>query len=81
MWHGPRVQGDGSIPGSGPLWGWNGNFEKPTVTPSVRAQWTEGEAMTPKCCHFFLTDGKLHFLNDCTHALAGQVVDLPEMDG
>lgn len=33
-----------------------------------------------KCsvCHSFVTDGRIQFLGDCTHALAGQTVDLPE---
>ena len=33
-----------------------------------------------KCsvCHSFVVDGKIQFLSDCTHALAGQTVDLPE---
>lgn len=32
-----------------------------------------------KCgiCHSFVTDGRIQFLGDCTHALAGQTVDLP----
>lgn len=29
-------------------------------------------------CHSFVRDGRIQFLNDCTHALAGQTVDLPE---
>lgn len=29
-------------------------------------------------CHSFVTDGRIEFLPDCTHALAGQTVDLPE---
>lgn len=29
-------------------------------------------------CHSFVTDGRIHFLSYCTHALAGQTVDLPE---
>ena len=34
-----------------------------------------------KCyrCHSFVTDGRIQFLADCTHALAGQTVDLPEI--
>ena len=28
-------------------------------------------------CHSFVTDGKIQFLTDCTHPLAGQTVDLP----
>jgi hypothetical protein len=32
-----------------------------------------------KCtqCHSFVTDGRIQFLGDCTHELAGQTVDLP----
>lgn len=29
-------------------------------------------------CHSFIRDGRIEFLNDCTHPLAGQTVDLPE---
>ena len=28
-------------------------------------------------CHSFVTDGRIQFLSDCTHAMAGQIVDLP----
>jgi hypothetical protein len=31
-------------------------------------------------CHSFVTDGKIQFLSDCSHALAGQTVDLPDFD-
>lgn len=32
-----------------------------------------------KCgqCHSFVRDGRIEFLNDSTHALAGQTIDLP----
>jgi len=29
-------------------------------------------------CHSFVTDGQIQFLSDCTHALAGQTVPLPD---
>jgi hypothetical protein len=29
-------------------------------------------------CHSFVKEGRIQFLNDCTHALAGKTVDLPE---
>lgn len=29
-------------------------------------------------CHSFVTDGRIQFLGDCTHALAGQTVALPD---
>lgn len=31
-------------------------------------------------CHSFITDGKINFLSDCTHHLAGKIVDLPDWD-
>lgn len=31
-------------------------------------------------CHSFVRDGQIEFLNDCTHALAGQTVSLPRWD-
>jgi hypothetical protein len=40
-----------------------------------------GEPAPFKCgiCHSFVTDGKIQFLGDCTHALAGQTVELPDL--
>src|SRR5574337_596906 len=32
-------------------------------------------------CHSFVRDGKIQFLNDCTHELAGKTVALPEIYG
>lgn len=29
------------------------------------------------CCHSFITDGNIQFLNDCSHELAGKTVPLP----
>jgi hypothetical protein len=34
----------------------------------------------PTRCHSFVTDGRIQFLGDCTHALANQTVDLPPID-
>ena len=33
----------------------------------------------PRChqCHSFIKDGRIRFLPDCSHALAGQTVELP----
>jgi hypothetical protein len=30
-------------------------------------------------CHSFIRAGRIQFLGDCTHALAGQTVDLPDL--
>lgn len=39
----------------------------------------EAEGFDCMICHSFVTDGRIQFLSDCTHALAGQTVDLPDM--
>lgn len=31
-------------------------------------------------CHSYVRDGRIQFLGDCTHSMAGQTVDLPEVD-
>ena len=82
-----------------PIWGFNGDLERPTLTPSIlwrtghyagamplgecpickRAQEREHETFCV-VCHSFVRDGRIQFLPDCTHALAGQTVDLPEIE-
>lgn len=78
-------------------WGFNGNHNRPTFTPSIKVTGTRltvsgKEAMAliaqgvkklphvDTVCHSFVIDGKIQFLGDCTHELAGQTVELPEME-
>lgn len=87
-------------PAFGPAWGFNGDGDKPTFTPSVLVRsghyargeepgncycdyaerYPEREPVEWKCvrCHSFVTDGRIQFLSDSTHELAGQTVDLPD---
>lgn len=66
-------------------WTWNGSLELPTFHPSILVNFranpdaVEGfeEWRTARVCHSFVTDGRIQFLDDCTHELAGQTVDLP----
>ncbi|MCU1736238.1 MULTISPECIES: DUF6527 family protein [unclassified Pseudomonas] len=80
--------------GPGPRWGYNGNPNAPTFTPSVLAkgvqQVTDEEHATlmagghveprPFVCHSFITDGRIQFLGDSSNHLAGQTVDLPDWE-
>lgn len=34
----------------------------------------------PTVCHSYVDDGKIQFLNDSTHSLAGQTIELPDWD-
>lgn len=57
-------------------WEWDGDVEKPTIKPSIKT-WHDGSP--PYCCHSFVEAGMIRFLNDCTHALRGQTVPLPDL--
>lgn len=66
---------------NGPRWSYNDDADSPTFTPSIHArlQWSKNDAtMADDVCHSFVTAGRIQFLGDCTHALAGQTVDIPE---
>ena len=64
-------------------WSFNDNVDAPTFQPSVLVTWRVPPPREPddppdRICHSFITDGRIQFLGDCTHALAGQTVPLPE---
>ena len=63
-------------------WSWDGSYDKPTFSPSLKLS-HKGDAVNnvpPYCCHSFIRGGRIQYLNDCTHSLAGQTVDLPEIE-
>jgi hypothetical protein len=65
-----------------PHWDFDGNFDAPTFGPSVLQHFDYGapDARKRWCCHSFVRKGRIQFLGDCTHALAGQTVGLPDME-
>ena len=67
--------------GPGPRWGFNGNGDRPTLEPSVLVN-APGPYHHPAfpTCHSFVIDGRIKFLGDCTHELAGQTVELPNFE-
>jgi hypothetical protein len=72
-------------------WSWNGITTVPTFGPaspgqafSLLVRWSEGgqgEERIKKCCHSYVEDGRIRFLDDCTHPLAGKAVAIPEWRG
>ena len=70
--------------GPGPRWGYNGQPDRLTFTPSILVTYNGPDAGIgdgiPAICHSFVTDGRIQFLTDSTHALAGKTVDLPPFD-
>lgn len=61
-----------------PSWDFDGNLEAPTLSPSILTHGgQQGEG--PPRCHSFLRAGVFEFLDDCTHAMAGQHVPMPDL--
>lgn len=55
----------------------------PPVTSENYDQWKANPwPQTDKnnVCHVFITNGMIQFLGDCTHELAGQTVELPNIE-
>lgn len=51
-------------------WTFNGDFDRPTLTPSYY------DYQTDEVCHLFVSDGKIIFLKDSTHHLSEKTVPL-----
>lgn len=50
-------------------WAFDGDYDRPTFSPSVLS---EGGGR----CHSYVRAGRIEFLSDCTHALAGTTVEM-----
>lgn len=75
-------------------WEFNGDFERPTLSPSVKVTGVEpyteaeldrvvaGESITKpdRVCHFFVRDGRIEYCGDSTHGLAGQTVEMTAIE-
>ena len=67
-------------------WKFNGDVNKPTFSPSLKCTtgslaqpgYIDEPGIPPTCCHSFIRNGQIQYLNDCTHFLKGQTVNLPE---
>lgn len=60
-------------------WQFNGDLNKPTVSPSVRVHWFKGKQRELRMCHSYIKDGMIQYLGDCTHKFAGKTVELPDI--
>jgi hypothetical protein len=72
----------------GPHWTFNYNPFLPTFTPSFHETYSEpvdwdnpdGPKVERSQCHCIVTDGKIQYLSDCEHELAGKLIELPDFD-
>lgn len=81
----PGCKHEHSVPAK--RWNWNGDVNKPTLSPSVRHYYVMPESASKNpgkevtTCHYHITDGKIAFCGDCQHELKGQTVELPNCHG
>ncbi len=67
-----------------PRWGFNGDMDKPTFTPSINESCNDPghPSYQPRAkssrCHFTVTGGMITYHGDCSHDLAGQTLPLEE---
>ena len=61
-----------------PVWKWNKDLNKPTITPSLMSKWSYGPNEIENICHLYVKNGQIEYLKDCTHKFAGQTVDLQD---
>jgi hypothetical protein len=65
------------VRGPRPNWTVSGvEDDAPTVAPSILVRGGSKNGV----CHSFVKKGRIIYLNDCTHSLAGQEVDIPDLD-
>lgn len=58
-------------------WSWNGDTDFPTLKPSILNDFRPHDTLV---CHTWITDGKVIFLDDCSHEWRGQTLDLLEIE-
>jgi hypothetical protein len=66
-----------------PLWGWNQDREKPTVTGSILIHahpGTPGVFKDTPRCHSLIKDGQIQYLSDCSHDMANKTIEIPDFD-
>ncbi len=56
-------------------WTWNGDVDRPTLKPSILSEGGPGTRS-----HIWLNDGKCQFLEDSIPELAGQTLDLIDLN-
>lgn len=56
------------------IWEFDNNLESPTIKPSLRIVWKSGSV--EEVCHLYIRNGRIEYLKDCTHRLAGKTVEM-----
>ena len=64
----------------GAKWTFNGDLDRPTFRASMLIRMNKEQDNVDLVCHSFVTDGKIQYLNDCTHHLKGQTIEMKDIE-
>lgn len=73
----PGCKHDHCVPAE--RWNFNGDLEKPTLSPSVRHFYMRENGEQVTTCHYHIKDGIIEYCGDCGHFLKNKKVELPEI--
>ena len=59
-------------------WKFNQDYDKPTIHPSIFVNRGQSNPESP-ACHFFIFEGSIVYLSDCTHEFAGQTIEMIDL--
>lgn len=59
-----------------PKWTWNGDFEKPTISPSLLVFKDD----PTRRCHIFVNNGMIQYLSDCFHDMKNKTIPMVAID-
>lgn len=59
----------------GAIWKFDDNMDFPNVEPSIRIKRNE-----ETLCHLYIKNGKIEYLADCRHELAGKTVEMEDIE-
>jgi hypothetical protein len=61
-----------TVKGGPPVWGFDGNMQAPTFSPSLR--------YVDAGCHLYVSGGQIQYCWDCRHDLKGQTIPMVDWD-
>jgi len=59
----------------GKSWEFNGDFGSPSFSPSILVTGIPGMR-----CHSYIKNGMIQFLDDCSHELKNQTIEVPDYE-
>lgn len=73
------IPADGVPLKNGSKWSFNGDYEKPTISPSINLHACNNDGRIVYRCHFYIKNGYIEYCSDCSHNMKNKTIELPEI--